>query len=639
MSFTKGVKGSDVYASTDNTLLDLSVQLNRGLEPHKITASLTDIFTHGTPEDRVDAFVLAYQTRDVRGGKGERDLFYNMFGDLLNLEPQATKATLPLISEYGCWRDAFKLFPQAPAEFTTLVINQLKKDAAAPPEQPISLLAKHAPREHCQKDKPLVNTLARALFPGSDKVHMMYRKQLSALNKRLNTVEIAMCSRNFASIKPATVPGRALKLYTKGFLNQVVKGKYGRKVPSEELDRITCAQTFKDHFDLAKQGKAKVNGANTVYPHELVAKVLSDDFDKDAVEAQWLSIVKPIKALGTLSNTLAMCDFSGSMGGDPMNVSMALGLIIAECNTGIFKDTILTFDSTPTLHKFTSKGFIDRVNEVRHLAQGTSTDFQAAYNLILKTMRDNRVPAGMEPKDLIVLTDMGWDAACGFNEYSHYTGSSYSHAVKTKPAESHPQIARRAFKLASQQLFGDESPGWEPPRIVIWNLRAAYKDFHATATEQGVLQVAGWSPSLLKVLMKNGADALTPTAMLRAQLDDERYDAVRAAVKPFLLLASNSNAESLSEPMQSKPLKAQNLVMTRSESGTLLVSQSYGSQSHDAACTPEDACYNCTEACAFADAHQDYACEEDCDCTERWAKAKQAALAVTCVLPTSDDES
>lgn len=588
MSFTKGVKGSDVYASTDNTLLDLSVQLNRGLEPHVIVSAIKTIFKDGTPEDKIDAFVLTFQTRDVRGGKGERALFYEMFGNLIWYSPEAAKATFHLISEYGCWRDVFNLWDHAPAEFTTLVINQLKKDAATPPEQPISLLAKHAPREHCPGDKPLVNTLARALFPGSDKVHMMYRKQLSALNKRLNTVEIAMCSRNFASIKPATVPGRALKLYTKGFLNQVVKGKYGRKVPSEELDRITCAQTFKDHFDLAKQGKAKVNGANTVYPHELVAKVLSDAFDtqadKDAVEAQWLSIVNPIKALGTLSNTLAMCDFSGSMAGDPMNVSMALGLIIAECNTGIFKDTILTFDSTPTLHKFKSKGFIDRVNEVRHLAQGTSTDFQAAYNLILKTMRDNRVPAGMEPKDLIVLTDMGWDAACGFNDYSHYTGSSYSHAVKTKPAESHPQIARRAFKLASQQLFGDVSPGWEPPRIVIWNLRAAYKDFHATATEQGVLQVAGWSPSLLKVLMKNGADALTPTAMLRAQLDDERYDAVRNVVRGFFLVGkSGSNQESLSEPMQSKPLKAQNLVMTRSESGTLLVSQTYGDANSTAA--------------------------------------------------------
>jgi hypothetical protein len=89
--------------------------------------------------------------------------------------------------------------------------------------------------------------------------------------------------------------------------------------------------------------------------------------------------------------------------------------------------------------------------------------------------------------------------------------------------------------------------------------------------------------------------------------------------------------------MQSKPLTAHNLVMTRSESGTLLVSQTYSD--HDASCTLAEPCYTCTEGEEFRIAHQDYACEEDCDCTERWAKAKQAALAVTCVLPTSDDES
>jgi hypothetical protein len=407
------------------------------------------------------------------------------------------------------------------------------------------LLAKHAPREHNAKDKVLATSLSRQHFPGDSKAQMKWRQLLSSLNKRLQTVEIAMCSKNFASIDPAKVPGRALKLYTKGFLNQPVKGKHGRKVPSTELDRITAAQNFTDHFALAAKGRAKVNGANTVYPHELVAKVLQNfgttyppdleaqKADRDAVEAQWLAIVKPIKALGTLSKTLPMCDFSGSMGGDPMHVSMALGLLIAECNTGVFKDHMLTFDSTPKLHKFTATTFVERVNEVRHLAQGLSTDFQAAYNLVLNKMKTLQVPVGQEPKDLIVLTDMGWDAACGANQQSAYTQNKYMEATKTKAVETHPQIARRAFKLAGEQLFGDGN-GWKAPRIVIWNLRAEFKDFHATSTEEGVVQVSGWSPSLLKVLMTKGADALTPQAMLRAQLDDERYDPVRAAVMPFL---------------------------------------------------------------------------------------------------------
>lgn len=550
MSFTHGTKGSDVHVTTGSTVLDLSVMLNRGLPAATIATELSKVFTSGSVEDKVDAFVLAYQTRDVRGGKGERDLFYHFYSALSQLHPQALHATLSLIPEYGCWRDVFKVMPVSfNKELTDLVIKQLQKDEASAPDQTISLLAKHAPREHNAKDKALAASLSRKLYPGDAKAQMKWRKLLSSLNKRLQTVEVAMCSKNFASIDPAKVPGRALKLYTKGFLNQPTKW---RKVPSEDLDRITAAQHFKDHFELAAQGKAKVNGANTVYPHELVAKVLQNfnttyppdveaqKADRDAVEAQWLAIVKPIKALGTLGRTLPMCDFSGSMSGDPMHVSMALGLLIAECNTGVFKDHMLTFDSTPKLHKFTATTFVDRVNEVRHLAQGLSTDFQAAYNLVLSKMKTLQVPVGQEPKDLIVLTDMGWDAACGANQHSAYTQNKYMEATKTKATETHPQIARRAFQLAGEQLFGMGN-GWQAPRIVIWNLRAEFKDFHATSTEAGVVQVSGWSPSLLKVLMTKGADALTPQAMLRAQLDDTRYDPVRDAVTPLLKLFPSNN--------------------------------------------------------------------------------------------------
>jgi len=530
---TYGVKGSDVYLTTGSDLLDLSSMLNRGLEKDYVREQLQKVFAAGSNSDKVDAFVLAYQNRDIRGGKGERDLFYHMFEVLLEQHKEATLATTKLIPEYGCWRDVFQLFPLAPELFTELVTNQLSTDMATPENESISLLAKHAPREH-NKNKALANRLAVAMFPV--KPHETYRKTLSALNKRLNTVEVAMCAQNFASIEPSKVPGRALKKYTKAFLNQPVKSTYGRKMPSALDDRIQTAERFTAHFSFAVQGQAKVNGANTVYPHELVGRVLKGNFetqaDMDAIEAQWLAILKPIKESGTLANTLAMCDFSGSMTGDPMNVSMALGLIIASCNTGVFKDHILTFDSTPTLHKFTGTTLIDRVNEVRHLAQGLSTDFQAAYNLVLQTLKTRAVPVGQEPTDLIVLTDMGWDAACAYGENSSYTNNSYNEAVKTSDFETHPQIARRAFKLAGEQLFGS-GKGWQPPRIVIWNLRAQYKDFHVSANETGVVQVSGWSPSLLTVLIKGGVNALTPQAMFRVLLDDERYDAVREVVQPY----------------------------------------------------------------------------------------------------------
>lgn len=532
-----GIKGSDVYITTSSDLLDLFVMLNRSLSLDYINEQLKKVFANGSLDDKVDAFVLAYQTRDIRGGKGERDLFYHMFTVLLSLHKKATLATLSLIPTYGCWRDVFKLLHLAEQDFMSLVTDQLRTDMATPEDKSISLLAKHAPREH-NKTKPLASSIAIAVFPFDPRANERYRKMLSALNKRLNTVEVAMCARQFASIEPSKVPGRALKLYTKAFLNQPVTSIYGRKTVTTDTDRIIAAEHFTEHFALASKGHAKVNGAHTVYPHELVSRVLKCAYetqaDMDAIEAQWLAILQPIKESGTLANTLAMCDFSGSMLGDPLHVSMALGLIIASCNTGVFKNHILTFDSVPTLHKFKGTTLIDRVNEVRHLAQGLSTDFQAAYNLVLHTLKKHAVPVGQEPTDLIVLTDMGWDEACSYGQQSSYTDNTYSEAVKTEPIETHPQIARRAFKLASEQLFGSNS-GWQVPRIIIWNLRAEFKDFHASALETGIAQVSGWSPSMLKIITTRGADGLTSQAMLRTLLDDDRYDPVRKALQYWFL--------------------------------------------------------------------------------------------------------
>jgi len=528
-NMTIGVKGSDCYVETGSKVLDLSIMLNRGLDEETIRAAITEIFLDGSLQDKVDSFVLAFQTRDIRGGKGERDLFRHMFLALLSVEKRATLETLDLVPEYGYWEDVNRL-AQASCDLlldpcVQLIKAQFLADEASVDK--VSLLARHLPREHNKKagDKAFAKVLAHAMCPGP-KALEQYRKRLSALTKRLGVAEVKMSSGQWSSLDPATMPGRCLKTKLRALLNQPVSGRYGRKVVLENPDRVMCAERFKEHLSRAAKGEAKVKGANVVFPHELVYRVLCGGLsteEEHAVEAQWRSIVDPIKALGTMGRWLAMCDFSGSMDGDPMCVSMALGLIISECNTGCFQNCILTFDSKPTLYRFRSTGFVSRVNEVRGLCQGTSTDFQAAYNLVLNTLTTSNVPVGQEPTDLIVLTDMGFDAACGY-------GHGYGCAVKTKAQETHFQIVRRAFVKHGEAL----GTGWAAPRIVCWNLRSEYRDFQASAGEEGVLEVSGWSPSMFKVLTTRGFAAFTPAAMLRALLSDPRYDAVRERVETIL---------------------------------------------------------------------------------------------------------
>jgi hypothetical protein len=73
--------------------------------------------------------------------------------------------------------------------------------------------------------------------------------------------------------------------------------------------------------------------------------------------------------------------------------------------------------------------------------------------------------------------------------------------------------------------------GYEPPLIVCWNVSNMYSDAHAKAHEVGVVQLSGWSPSVLKAI-QTGVTVQTPYQGLRVLLDDARYDRVRAAVYP-----------------------------------------------------------------------------------------------------------
>ena len=251
-------------------------------------------------------------------------------------------------------------------------------------------------------------------------------------------------------------------------------------------------------------------------PHELVVKALNCYTSQDELaitQGQWESIREETLKLGGLGKSLPMCDFSGSMSGLPKLISLALGILVSEINHKSFKDHILTFDSDPNWHSFSGKKTLkEKLDSIdRDLGQGTSTNFFKACMCILEKMKEHRVPVGEEPEDLIVLTDMGFD---GTKQYGSDKWSTQLELIRDK------------FKEASNQVWG-AGVGWKVPRIVIWNLSAKYADFHAKADQEGVVQLSGWSPSMLTALQKGGVQVMTPYQGMRIVLDDKRYDEVR----------------------------------------------------------------------------------------------------------------
>ena len=500
-----------------------------------------------------DLIVLAFQVRDIRGGKGERLASEHLFKVLLSYELtyDVTLKVIELLPEYGCWQDLFALGTfHLGSKLVDIVEKQfLKDEVALAVGDPVSLLAKWMPREGHPDVTPFVIRLVPGTMFWPTRLKL-YRKRVSRLNKAIKTVEIKMCANEWDEIDPARVPARAMQKYSKAFLNEVgttrknQKPGRGLRHPENEV-RNLCRAQFQDYFHKTATGEIKAKGSDTLFPHELLKAAMlilenpesSSEDDMARIEGVWASMVARATEGGALTNTLAMCDWSGSMRNSPVNsdtpywASLALGLLISEVNKGDFKDSILSFDFTPKFHHFPGGGLFDKLRSLPSgIGQGLSTDFQAAMDLILATLKEKRMKAGDEPKDLIVLTDMAWDAACGSADTNPYTGNQYRHVVKTDSWQTHVEMIREAFKRAGEDMWG-VGQSWKMPRIVIWNLAATCKDFHAKADTEGVVMLSGWSPSLFKVLQVDGIQVQTPEHALEIQLNDQRYLPVRQRIR------------------------------------------------------------------------------------------------------------
>jgi len=559
---TVGNKGSDVLSSTGDPRVDLNVKCVRGATSDVLNKDLKAILALGTQEALEDAFVLAFHVRNIRGGKGERKVFYELFTSLAIEKLELAKAVLDLVPHYGCWQDLFALIDLEPVctkarpyglgwSIRKLYMKQLKDDFANTTGN-LSLAAKWAPREG-SKNSHEANLLAFHLFidvPTHSGKMRRYRQLLSDINAKLKTVETYMSDGRWDEIVPGSVPGRAGKLYAKAFLNlpSTYKGKHTvgeYRCPNDEK-RMKCRTNFEAHFGAAARGEAKIHGADTLYPHEVVKKAAEDyglsDAEKDQLRGVWRSMVDKVKAAGGLGRSIFMSDFSGSMesssvGDTPYWVSMALGMLGAETCGAEFQDKLMTFDSNPIWHTFRpGSDLFERIGTIRDsgIGHGTSTDFQKAMDLVLQTLKDTRCRPGQEPENLIVLTDMNWDQACSSARSSHYTGHRYRNVVKTDTWQTHIAMIQEAFKRAGEDMWGP-GMGFVAPRIVIWNLAASSQtDYHASADTPGVAMLSGWSAAQFEVLQKEGPRQLTAYEILRMELDDPKYQRVRDRIRDTL---------------------------------------------------------------------------------------------------------
>ena len=541
-----GENGTREYTwsnSIRERIIQLSFQLTRtrtrdsthlSTHTNKLLDDLHNAYTTSTisHEEFIEYMSLLYRmiahTRDIIDGKGEYNLSYMLLDVWYKHHPKLAQFALRLFvlppdganddfHPYGSWKDIkyiHKFNKESPlVQYGNhLLLNQLRQDATS--NNP-SLAAKWVPREKSQFSE-LFKTLAFDYFneyiisakteearkKAVIKAKMDFRKLISSLNKKLDTVQIKQCGNKWADIDPQKQTSITMHKQKKAFLNLDKKGEQR----STSDDRIACANKFKEYAEKAVKGEVEIKGKRiglndfTKEAINLIHSSQSKSSEADILNAQWLDNSKQTGALGKM---IAMVDVSGSMEGEPMNAAIALGIRVAE--KSLLGKRVLTFSASPTWVNLDGKDtFIDMVECVRRAEWGMNTNFAAALRMILDAIILQKLkPEDVEDMVLAIFSDMQMDQA-------DRNSTSLMDSIEKQYAD------------AGQRLWGKP---FKAPHILFWNLRSI-SGFPTLSTQKNASMMSGFSPALLNLFCEEGLEALqscTPWSLFVKSLENERY--------------------------------------------------------------------------------------------------------------------
>jgi len=323
------------------------------------------------------------------------------------------------------------------------------------------------------------------------------------LNRKIDTLQIKQCGNNWSEIDFNRVTSISINKQKKAFLN--VKNDGEARFPDTK-DRVQCAENFNNHVQSTIKNCSEIKGKRvgmadfTKQAIELIHGH-NNQVEKDILNSQWRDNAKQTDALGKM---IAMVDVSGSMEGDPMNVAIALGLRIAE--KSVLGKRVMTFSAKPTWVKLDGHNdFVSQVKVVKDAEWGMNTNFNAALDLILNAIIENKMAAeDVQDLILVILSDMQMDSGDTCNKQALYD------TMKAK------------YEAAGIRVHGTP---YKPPHILFWNLSSS-SGFPSLSSQPNCSMMSGFSPALLNLFCDQGLDALqacTPWYLLEKTLANERY--------------------------------------------------------------------------------------------------------------------
>ncbi|XP_030527743.2 uncharacterized protein LOC115739027 [Rhodamnia argentea] len=355
----------------------------------------------------------------------------------------------------------------------------------------ISLAAKWCPSLDSSFDLAtlLCESIAKRVFPrdrfpeyeGLEEAHYAYRVRdrlrkdaLVPLRRVLELPEVYMSAGRWGDVPYNRVPSVAMKLHKNKFMKH-------------------DGERFQSYLADVKSGKATI-AAGALLPHEIVAS-LNDPDGGEVAELQWRRMVEDLSKEGKLENCIAVCDVSGSMSGTPMEVSVALGLLVSELSQEPWRGKVITFSECPQLHAIRGDGLRSKTEFIRRMEWGMNTDFQRVFDRILEVATAGKLRAEEMVQKVFVFSDMEFDQA------------------SSNPWETDYEAIARKFR--------ERGYGAAVPQIVFWNLRDS-RSTPVGAKQAGVALVSGFSKNLMKMFLDKAGD-ISPVAVMEAAISGEEY--------------------------------------------------------------------------------------------------------------------
>jgi len=509
-------------------------------------------------EEFVEYMTLLYKmighTRDIIDGKGEYALSYMLLYVWHKFYPDLAKFALKQfillddnhdLHPYGSWKDIKYLYKYV-LERTSkelvfsndlvaygiqLVNDQLKIDFETKTSNP-SLVAKWVPREKSQFSD-LFTQMAMLYFfhyiytPKTDiarsraisKAKMEYRKIISELNRKLDTVQIKQCANTWSEIVPEKQTSITMHKQKKAFLNL---NKNGSQRCNTE-NRILCAKHFEEFVASVCRNECEIKGKR-ICLNDFTKEALSliSSYNRNGIESQILNAqwVNNSSQTGALGKMIAMVDVSGSMAGDPLHAAIALGIRVAE--KSMLGKRVLTFSAMPTWVNLDGcNTFVEMVDQVKKCEWGLNTSFSKALTLILDAIVENKMAANdVEDMVFAIFSDMQIDQAKNKTDDNDDNDTMMGYIQK--------QYHDAGIKVCGKP--------YKPPHILFWNLRST-SGFPTLSLQSNTSMMSGFSPALLNLFCEEGLTALqscTPWSLLNKALSNERYNVLGKKIKETL---------------------------------------------------------------------------------------------------------